>query len=68
MADTTLTLSNGREVSLKTIEKALEEYFKEPATAAYSVRTKTAEELTPAAEQRLSERIMREVKLWHKTQ
>ena len=29
MADTTLTLSNGREVSLKTIEKALEEYFKE---------------------------------------
>ncbi len=38
------------------------------ATAAYSVRTKTAEELTPAAEQRLSERIMREVKLWHKTQ
>ena len=35
------------------------------ATAAYSVRAKTAEELSPEAEQRLVDRIMRDVKLWH---
>ncbi|KKL80867.1 hypothetical protein LCGC14_2000520 [marine sediment metagenome] len=35
------------------------------ATAIYSVRAKTAEELSPEAEQRLVDRIMRDVKLWH---
>ena len=38
------------------------------ATAGYSMRAKTADELSPAAEQRLTERIMREVKLWHDSQ
>ena len=37
------------------------------ATAIYSVRAKTAEELAPEAEDRLVERIMRDVKLWHES-
>jgi len=38
------------------------------ATAGYSLRAATADELSPKAEWELTERIMQKVKQWHESQ